>query len=169
MYTSAHTTKKAQINLGRQHCIEFRPKRLNFPVQLSTGNREVVADDLNGYMVLPKLLKTITIDLIVYINFYLFLWLDFKCLCERTFQDGLQKKKEIGCTLFFLKVLIYFQNLSQVSHTDTDSGSQEHWSTLACVNIYVVEAIRASKPGRELKSSGDRHALHRQTLICLSM
>lgn len=71
MYTMACTTKKAQINLGRQHCREFQPKRLNFSVQLSTGNREVVADDINGYMLLPKLLK-VMIDFIVY-NFYLFL------------------------------------------------------------------------------------------------
>lgn len=109
MYTLACTTKKAQINLRRQHCREFQPKRLHFPVQLSTGNREVVADDINGYMLLPKLLKVIIdfIDFIVYINFYLFLWLDFKCLCKRTFPDCLgkkKKKKKLDAHFFFLKV-----------------------------------------------------------------
>lgn len=104
MYTMACTTKKAQINLGRQHCREFQPKRLNFSVQLSTGNREVVADDINGYMLLPKLLK-VMIDFIVY-NFYLFLWTDFKCLCKRTFPDCLQEKnqKKNRMHTFFLKV-----------------------------------------------------------------
>lgn len=59
--------------MRRQHSREFQPKTLNFPVWLSTGNRDAVADDLNGYMVLPKLLKIITIDFRVYMSFYVFL------------------------------------------------------------------------------------------------
>lgn len=58
--------------MRRQHSREFQPKTLNFPV-LSTGNRDVVADDLNGYMVLLKLLRRITIDFRVYMSFYAFL------------------------------------------------------------------------------------------------
>lgn len=47
--------------------------KLSFATLLSAKSREVMADDLGGYMALLKLLKIITTDFIVYIGFYFFL------------------------------------------------------------------------------------------------
>lgn len=67
-YTLVLTIKRTQINMRRKHCRKFQPTKLSF----ATQSREVMADDLRGYMALLKLLKIITTDFTVYIGFYFF-------------------------------------------------------------------------------------------------
>lgn len=82
----------------------------------------------------------------------------FQIVCKK-------KKKKLHAHFFISKVLIYLQNLRY--HIQTQILGQQNTEALEHTPIFT-QLIRASKPGNKLKSSGDRHDLHRQTLICLS-